>query len=121
VVNQIELHPRFPQDDALAYHRAHGIITEAWSPLGRAGDVLEAPALVEVASAHGITPAQAVLAWHAARGVVAIPKAASPEHQALNLAAAQVRLGEEEVAAITALGRPDGRLWGADPATHEEF
>lgn len=121
VVNQIELHPRFPQDEALAYHRAHGIITEAWSPLGRAGDVLEAPALVQVASAHGITPAQAVLAWHAARGVVAIPKAATAEHQALNLAAAQVRLGAEEVAAITALGRPDGRLWGADPATHEEF
>jgi len=121
VVNQIELHPRFPQEEALAYHRAHDIITEAWSPLGRAGEVLEAPAITAAAEAHRITPAQAVLAWHAARGVVAIPKAASPEHQALNLAAVQVRLHADEVAAITALGTPDGRLWGADPATHEEF
>lgn len=121
VVNQIELHPRFPQEDAVAYHRAHGIITEAWSPLGRAGDLLQDPTVTEVATAHGITPAQAVLAWHAARGVVAIPKAASPDHQELNLAATQVRLSEEEVAAITALGEPDGRLWDGDPATHEEF
>lgn len=121
VVNQIELHPRFPQEEALAYHRAQGILTEAWSPLGRAGDVLDDPAITRVAAAHGITPAQAVLAWHAGRGVVAIPKAASPEHQALNLAAAQVRLSAEEIAAITAIGAADGRLWGADPATHEEF
>lgn len=121
VVNQIELHPRFPQEEALAYHRAQGILTEAWSPLGRAGDVLDDPTITRVAAAHGITPAQAVLAWHAGRGVIAIPKAASPEHQALNLASAQVRLSAEEIAAITALGAPDGRLWDADPATHEEF
>ncbi|MBS1672989.1 MAG: aldo/keto reductase [Actinobacteria bacterium] len=121
VVNQIELHPRFPQEDALAYHREQGIITEAWSPLGRAGEILEDPVVTAAAQSHGITPAQAVLAWHAARGVVAIPKAASAEHQALNLAAAQVRLADDEVDAITALGSPDGRLWGADPATHEEF
>ncbi len=121
VVNQIELHPLFPQQEALDYHREHGIVTEAWSPLGRAGDILHDPAIVAVATAHRVSPAQAVLAWHAARGVVAIPKAASPEHQALNLAAAQVGLTADEVAAISALGRPDGRLWGADPATHEEF
>ncbi|MDQ4212671.1 aldo/keto reductase [Microbacterium sp. ASV81] len=121
VVNQIELHPRFPQQEALDHHRAQGIITEAWSPLGKAGELLGDPAIVEVAAAHGITPVQAVLAWHAARGVVAIPKASSPEHQALNLAAAQIRLSDDEIAAITALGRRDGRLWGADPLTHEEL
>ena len=121
VVNQIELHPRYPQEEALAYHRARGIITEAWSPLGRAGEVLEDPVITTIAAARGITPAQTVLAWHAARGVVAIPKAASAEHQAQNLAAAQVRLNRDDVDAITALGESDGRLWGADPATHEEF
>ncbi|GAA4482770.1 aldo/keto reductase [Microbacterium panaciterrae] len=121
VVNQIELHPRFPQQEALDYHRERGIITEAWSPLGKAGEILQDPSIITVAEAHRITPAQAVLAWHAARGVVAIPKAASLEHQALNLTAAQVRLTAEEVAAITALGRADGRLWAADPATHEEL
>ena len=121
VVNQIELHPRYPQQEALTYHRARGIITEAWSPLGRAGEVLADPVITTIATARGITPAQTVLAWHAARGVVSIPKATSPEHQAQNLAAAQVRLSHDDVDAITALGGSDGRLWGADPATHEEF
>jgi len=120
VVNQIELHPYFPQEEQLAYHREHGIITEAWSPIGRAKALLEEPAIVEVAAAHEISPAQAVLAWHVARESVAIPKASSLEHQRANLAAASVVLDDAEVAAITALGRPDGRLFDADPRTHEE-
>ncbi|GAA5151766.1 aldo/keto reductase [Microbacterium pseudoresistens] len=120
VVNQIELHPYFPQEDQLAYDLEHGIVTEAWSPLGRAGDVLNEPAVTAIADARGITPAQAVLAWHATRGSVAIPKAADPAHQAANLAAAEIRLTDDEVASITALGRPDGRLFDADPRTHEE-
>ncbi|MFY9712738.1 MAG: aldo/keto reductase [Microbacterium sp.] len=120
VVNQIEAHPYFPQDEQLAYHREHGILTEAWSPIGRGRDVLDEPVIAEIAAAHGITPAQAVLAWHVARGTVAIPKASSREHQISNLAAASVALDDAEVAAITALGRPDGRLFDADPATHEE-
>ncbi|HWV50279.1 MAG TPA: aldo/keto reductase [Microbacterium sp.] len=120
VVNQIELHPYFPQTDQLAYHREHGILTEAWSPLGRARDLLAEPVITEVASAHGITPVQTILAWHVAREVVSIPKASSAEHQQSNLAAASVVLEDAEVEAITALGRPDGRLFDADPRTHEE-
>lgn len=120
VVNQIELHPYFPQEEQLAYHLEHGIITEAWSPIGRAKALLEEPVIVEVAAAHEISPAQAVLAWHVARQSVAIPKASSLEHQRANLAAASVLLDDAEVAAITALGRPDGRLFDADPRTHEE-
>lgn len=120
VVNQIEVHPYFPQEEQLAAHRELGILTEAWSPLGRAAAVLDEPVIREVAAAHGITPAQTVLAWHTARGTVAIPKASSTAHQTANLAAAAVHLDDAEVAAITGLGRPDGRLFGADPATHEE-
>ncbi|MEV4774933.1 aldo/keto reductase [Microbacterium sp. LWH12-1.2] len=120
VVNQIEVHPYFPQEEQLAYHRERGILTEAWSPIGRGQDVLAEPIIGEIASAHGISPAQAVLAWHIARGTVAIPKASSVEHQVANLAAAAVVLDDAEVAAITALGRPDGRLFNGDPATHEE-
>ena len=120
VVNQIELHPYFPQTEQLAYHREHGIITEAWSPIGRAKALLEAPVIGEVAAAHGIAPAQAVLAWHVARESVAIPKASSLEHQRANLAAASVVLDDAEVEAITALGRADGRLFDADPRSHEE-
>lgn len=120
VVNQIELHPYFPQTEQLAYHREHGIITEAWSPIGRAKALLDEPVIIEVASAHDISPAQAVLAWHVAREVVAIPKASSLEHQKANLDAAAVVLDAAEVEAITALGRTDGRLFDADPRTHEE-
>ncbi|MDQ0725317.1 aldo/keto reductase [Microbacterium sp. W4I20] len=120
VVNQIELHPYFPQEEQLAYHREHGILTEAWSPLGRARELVEEAVVAEVAAAHGITPVQAVLAWHVAREVVSIPKASSLEHQVSNLAAAEIVLDDAEVAAITALGRPDGRLFDADPRTHEE-
>ncbi len=120
VVNQIELHPYFPQEEQLAYHLEHGVITEAWSPIGRAKALLEEPVIVEVAAAHDISPAQAVLAWHVARESVAIPKASSLEHQRANLDAASVVLDDAEVEAITALGRPDGRLFDADPRTHEE-
>jgi diketogulonate reductase-like aldo/keto reductase len=120
VVNQIEVHPYFPQGEQLAYHREQGIITEAWSPIAKAADLLGEPVITEVAAAHGITPAQTVLAWHVARETVAIPKASSAEHQTANLAAASVVLDPAEVEAITALGRPDGRLFGADPRTHEE-
>lgn len=120
VVNQIELHPYFPQNDQLAYHLEHGIITEAWSPIGRGKDLLQEPVIAEIAAAHDISPAQAVLAWHVARQSVAIPKASSLEHQRANLAAASVVLDDAEVAAISALGRADGRLFDADPRTHEE-
>nr|WP_201469874.1 aldo/keto reductase [Microbacterium hydrocarbonoxydans] len=120
VVNQIEVHPYFPQEEQLAYHREHGILTEAWSPLGRAKELMQEPVIAEIADAHGISPAQTVLAWHIARETVAIPKASSRDHQESNLAAASVVLEDAEVAAISALGRPDGRLFGADPATHEE-
>jgi len=121
VVNQIEVHPYFPQADAVALHAERGILTVAWSPLGRGAEVLAEPVIVEIAAAHGITPAQTVLAWHAARGVVSIPKASSAEHQQANLDAASVVLDDAEVEAITALGRADGRLFDGDPATHEEM
>lgn len=120
VVNQIEVHPYFPQDEQLAYHREHGILTEAWSPLGRAKELLDEAVIREIAGSHEITPAQTVLAWHVARGTVSIPKASSLEHQMSNLAAAEILLDEAEIAAITALGRTDGRLFAADPRTHEE-
>ncbi|WP_060928133.1 aldo/keto reductase [Microbacterium hydrocarbonoxydans] len=120
VVNQIEVHPYFPQSEQLAFHREHGILTEAWSPLGRAQELLDEPVIREVAAAHDISPAQVVLAWHVARETVAIPKASSREHQVSNLAAGAVVLDQAEVESITALGRPDGRLFDADPASHEE-
>lgn len=120
-VNQIELHPYFPQEEQLAYDREHGILTEAWSPLGRGNDLLDRPEIAEVAAAHGATAGQVVLAWAISRGAVPLPKAASPERQRENLGALDVALRDDEVAAITALGRPDGRLADQDPAVYQEF
>lgn len=120
-VNQIELHPRFPQEEALAYNAEHGILTEAWSPIGRGSELLQDPAIAAVATAHDISPVQAVLAWHVSRGVIPLPKASHTERQQQNLDAANIHLSDEEIAAITALGRPDGRLADQDPAVYEEF
>lgn len=120
-VNQIELHPYFPQDEQLAYDAEHGILTEAWSPLGRGNDLLGREDIGEIARAHDATPGQVVLAWAIARGAIPLPKAASADRQRENLDAVDVTLSEAELEAITALGKPDGRLADQDPATYEEF
>ncbi len=119
-VNQIELHPYFPQEELVGFDAEHGIITEAWSPLRR-GDLLDNPIIGEVATKYAVSPGQVVLAWEVARGVVPIPKAASAERQAENLAAADIELSAEDIRAITALGRSDGRIANQDPATYQEF
>ncbi|WP_324012332.1 aldo/keto reductase [Microbacterium sp. JZ37] len=120
-VNQIEMHPYFPQEELLRFDAEHGILTEAWSPLGRGNDLLENEVIVDIARKHGATPGQTVLAWAIARVSIPIPKAASDERQIENLGALEVELDEDDIAAITALGRPDGRLADQDPAEYEEF
>jgi diketogulonate reductase-like aldo/keto reductase len=120
-VNQIELHPFFPQTDALAYHAEHGILTEAWSPLGRGNDLLRHPVITGIARDHEATPGQVVLVWAMARGAIPLPKASSEARQIENLEAVDLELSPDEVAALTALGRPDGRTYGQDPASYEGF
>ena len=66
-VNQIELHPAFPQDAAVADHARRGIITQAWSPLGK-GATLASPPVAAASDAHGVTPAQVVLRGELQRG-----------------------------------------------------
>ena len=114
VVNQIELHPRFQQRDLAAYHRERGIVTQSWSPIGQGKDLLQDPAIVRIAEAHGRSTAQVVIAWHLAKGFSVIPKASSPEHLSDNFAALDLTLSDDGVAAIDALDSEDGRL-GPDP------
>lgn len=120
-VNQIELHPYFPQQELRAAHTERGILTESWSPLGKRGTPLADAPVVAAADAHGVSPAQALLRWHHQLGSVPVPKSATPARQRTNLDIFGFELSEAEMAAITALGRPDGRLWGGDPETHEEM
>ena len=79
------------------------------------------PFVTAAAEAHGRTPAQVVLRWQVQLGAVPIPKAASPSRQAENLAIFDFELTDGEMAAITALGRADGRRFDGDPDTHEEM
>lgn len=68
VLNQIELHPRHQRLEERAYHEAHGIVTQSWSPLGQGGDLLQDAAIVRIADKHAQSTAQVVLAWHLAHG-----------------------------------------------------
>jgi 2,5-diketo-D-gluconate reductase A len=113
-VNQVELHPRFHQTELRAWHREHGIVTEAWSPLGQ-GRLLGEPAVVEIAERHGRTPAQAILRWHLQLGNVVIPKSATPERIRENIDIFDFELGDAEMAAIGEIDT--GRRSGPDPAT----
>ena len=120
-VNQVELHPYFPQVAQRARNAELGVRTESWSPLGRAGELFADPVITGIAAVQGRTPAQVVLRWQVQLDAVPLPKAASAERQSQNLAVFDFELSTDEMAAITALGRPDGRLFGADPASHEEL
>ena len=117
-IHQIELHPYFSQEELRKVHEELGIVTEAWSPLGQGGEILKDPVIVEIAGKHGISPAQVVLAWHLAKGIVAIPKSVTPARIAENFAAANVTLDAADIAAIDGLTRKDGRI-GPDPQNPE--
>ncbi|AKU18278.1 aldo/keto reductase [Luteipulveratus mongoliensis] len=120
-VNQIELHPYFPQEEMRATHKSLGIATVAWSPMGKRQAPFDEPPIAQAAQAHGVTPGQVILRWHHQIASLPIPKSATPERQRQNLDIFGFELTDDEVAAITALGRPDGRLFGGDPNTHEEM
>lgn len=117
-VNQVEMHPYFPQHRLRAADAARGVLTQSWSPLGRKTDLLADPVVAEVAAAHAVTPAQAVLRWHVQLGAVPIPKASSPDRWRTNLDVFSFELTEREMDRLGALER--GRI-GGDPETYEEL
>lgn len=120
-VNQIEMHPYFPQEELRAVHDSLGIRTVAWSPLARTKGLFEEDAVRNAAEAHGVSPAQVVLRWHFQLGSVPIPLSTKPENQAVNGDIFEFELSDDEVDAITALGREDGRLFDGDPNEHYEM
>ncbi|WP_291379293.1 aldo/keto reductase [Demequina sp.] len=121
VVNQIELHPLFTQESMRAAHTERGIATESWSPLGKRSAPFEEGAVADAAEAHDVTPAQVVLRWQVQLGNIPLPKSANTARQVANLDVFGFELSDDEVAAISALHRDDGRLFGGDPNTHEEM
>jgi diketogulonate reductase-like aldo/keto reductase len=120
-VNQVEMHPYFDQAEMRRVHERLGVRTEAWSPLGKQQAPFTEPPVVAAADRLGVTPGQVVLRWHVQLGSLPIPKSGTPRRQQENLDVFGFELLEDEVAAISGLARPDGRLFDGDPETHEEM
>jgi diketogulonate reductase-like aldo/keto reductase len=120
-VNQIEVHPYFAQREVQTFGAEHGILTQAWSPLGgitfyRDGhhsSTLEDPVIGDIAKAHSKTPAQVMLGWHLQQGRSVIPKSTKPQRIAENIDVFDFELSTEELAAIDALDT--GRRGGPEP------
>ena len=122
-VNQVELHPYFRQPAVQAANAEHGILTQAWSPIGGITfypgwgedrtSALADPTLGEIATAHAKSPAQVMLRWHLQQGRSAIPKSTKPARIAENFAVLDFALSEDELARIDALDT--GRRGGPDP------
>lgn len=120
-VNQVELYPFFNQEEQREWNRKHGILTESWSPLGRAGSILQNETMAAIAKIHQKTITQIALRWHIQLGAVPIPKANSKVHQMENLDIFDFSLTREEMEAINSMSRADGRARDQDPNVYEEF
>ncbi|MDQ0100605.1 diketogulonate reductase-like aldo/keto reductase [Paenarthrobacter nicotinovorans] len=130
-LNQVELHPYFIQRDVQEADAEHGILTQAWSPIGgitfypgwgeARRNVMEDPTIADVARKHGKSPAQVMLRWHLQQGRSAIPKSTNPARIAENFDVFNFELSPEELAAIDALDT--GVRNGPDPdvAREERF
>jgi len=120
-VNQIELHPYFQQPEVQALNAEHGIITQAWSPIGgitfyREGEhtsTLEDPTIVVIAEAHSKSPAQVMLRWHLQQGRSIIPKSTKAHRIAENFDVFDFELTADELAAID--GLDTGKRGGPEP------
>ncbi|MBO1268798.1 aldo/keto reductase [Arthrobacter cavernae] len=118
-INQVELHPFFNQAELRAFNVSKGILTQAWSPLGQGGELLEDATVAGIAAKHNATPAQVVIAWHLAIGNVVIPKSVTESRIQENFAALGVTLDAADVEAINGLDRgAEGRI-GPDPAVSD--
>lgn len=128
-VNQIEVHPYFAQREVQEFGARHGILSQAWSPIGgitfyRDGEhtsTLQDPVIGEIATAHGKSPAQVMLRWHVQEGRSVIPKSTKPARIAENFDVFDFELTAEQLAAVDALDT--GKRGGPEPTaiTLESF
>ena len=121
-VNQIEVHPYFQQKPVQQFGTEHGILTQAWSPIGgitfyrdgRQGSTLQDPVIGGIADTHGRTPAQLMVRWHLQQGRSAIPKSTKAHRIAENVDFFDFDLSRDEMAAIDALDT--GQRGGPEPS-----
>jgi 2,5-diketo-D-gluconate reductase A len=115
-VNQIELHPYLLNEQVDAYDEAHGIVTQAWSPIAQ-GNVLDDPAITTIADRLDKSPAQVVLRWHIQRGHVVFPKSTTPARIKENFELFDFQLDADDLATITALDKGEAGRTGPHPDT----
>jgi 2,5-diketo-D-gluconate reductase A len=113
-VNQIELHPYLCNEEVRTTNAVLGIVTEAWSPIGK-GRVLKDPTIGAIASRLGRTPAQVTLRWHIQRGDVIFPKSTTSARIRENFEIFDFELEPEDIAAIGALDRGEAGRTGPHP------
>mgnify|MGYP001941370492 CR=1 FL=1 len=118
VINQFELHPGYPQHEWVEFCQANGIAVQGWGVIGRGRGLLDDPTVQQMAADKGCTPAQLCIAWAATRGICSIAKSATPERWRANLAAAEIRLSDEELATLDAVDFP---RTSKDPEVDEEY
>ncbi|KAI8061873.1 NADP-dependent oxidoreductase domain-containing protein [Gilbertella persicaria] len=124
-VNQVEIHPKLPQEELLAYCNSKNIVLTAYSPLGNPGyrdnelKTVEEPIVIDIAKKYNKSPQQVLLSWGVNRGFAVIPKSVTPSRIEANLEF--FKMEEKEIEAITALGRKDQvrlcdpkNIWGPE-------
>ena len=121
VINQVELHPYFNQQAQRDYDQAHGILTQDWSPLGRASEMLQNETLKEIAAHYHKNVGQLILRWELQLGTLPIPKSSTPSRQAGNMDVFDFEISAADMATINGLSQVDGRLNNQDPAVDQEF
>ncbi len=114
VVNQVEVHPYFRNEEVRAANARHGVATEAWSPIAQ-GAVLGDPAITRIAEETGATAAQVTLAWHLQRGDIVFPKSMRIERMRENLGSVDVELTADQLALIDGLDRGEQGRIGPHP------
>jgi 2,5-diketo-D-gluconate reductase A len=114
VVNQVEVHPFFANEDVRAANKRHGVLTEAWSPIAK-GTVVDDDTIGEIASLVGRTPAQVALRWHVQRGDIVFPKSMNPERMRQNFEIFDFELEPTHMSALDELDRGEAGRLGPNP------
>lgn len=112
MVNQVELHPQFPEKYLRAYCEQHQIVVTAWGPLMQ-GHVFESEIMKEIAKKHQKSISQITLRWHIQQGIVAIPKSIKKERMQDNIALFDFELDLDDMQHIEKIN--NGRRLGPDP------
>ena len=118
VVNQVEVHPFFTNEDVRAANQRHGVLTEAWSPIAK-GKVMDDDTIGEIASFVGRTPAQVTLRWHVQRGDIVFPKSMNPDRMRQNFEIFDFELEPTHMSAIDELDRGEEGRTGPNPDTFD--